>query len=212
VLHIDEAERIPGHGFLWRPLRKQLGTTGFGVNGYTADAGGEVIEDHDELSAGAAGHEELYLVIQGAATFTVDGEETEAPHGTAIFVRPGTKRSARATEDGTIVLVVGGKPGEAWSMSPGESMGGFFGRYRDKDYEGALAILRTALEAHPGNALILYNIACMEALLGNSEAALEPLAESVAAWPKFKQQAADDEDFTALRDDPRFQELVAAEA
>ena len=163
---------------------------------YQAQSGAIVIGEHEEVGPGASGHEELYVVVEGAATFTVDGEETEAPRGTAIFVRPGTKRSARATEDGTIVLVVGGTPGEAWTPSPGESMGGFFGRYRDKDYEGALAILRTALEAHPGNALILYNIACMEACLGNGEAALEPLAESVAAWPKFKQQAAEDEDFT----------------
>ena len=52
----------------------------------------------------------------------------------------------------------------------------------------------------------------MEACLGHGEAALEPLAESVAAWPRFKQQAAEDEDFAGLRDHPRFQELVAAEA
>ena len=44
MLHIDDAERIPGHGFDWRPLRKALGTTGFGVNAYSAHAGGEVIE------------------------------------------------------------------------------------------------------------------------------------------------------------------------
>ena len=65
MLHIDDAERIPGHGFDWRPLRKALGTTAFGINAYTADAGGEVIETHDELSQGAAGHEELYVVIAG---------------------------------------------------------------------------------------------------------------------------------------------------
>jgi len=40
-----------------------------------------VIEDHDERSAGAAGHEELYLVVQGAATFTVDGEEVAGQWG-----------------------------------------------------------------------------------------------------------------------------------
>ncbi len=194
-------------------IRRDLDINSFGVNAfYQAQSGAFVIGEHEEVGPGASGHEELYVVVDGAATFTVDGEETDAPRGTAIFVRPGTKRSARATEDGTIVLVVGGKPGEAWSMSPGESMGGFFGKYRDKDYEGALAILRSALEAHPGNALILYNIACMEACLGHGEAALEPLAESVAAWPRFKQQAAEDEDFAGLRDDPRFRELVAAEA
>ena len=72
VLHIDDAERIAGHGFAWRPLRKALGTTAFGVNAYTSDAGGEVIETHDELSAGAGGHEELYVVLKGGCTFSVE--------------------------------------------------------------------------------------------------------------------------------------------
>ena len=81
VLHIDDAERIRADGFWWRPLRKALGTTAFGINGYTADAGGEVIETHDETSPGAAGHEELYVVVSGAAAFTVDGDEVAAPAG-----------------------------------------------------------------------------------------------------------------------------------
>ena len=110
-------------------IRRDLDINSFGVNAfYQAQSGAFVIGEHEEVGPGASGHEELYVVVEGAATFTVDGEDTEAPRGTAIFVRPGTKRSARATEDGTIVLVVGGKPGEAWSMSPGESMGGFFGQ------------------------------------------------------------------------------------
>ena len=108
VLHIDEAERIPGHGFSWRPLRKVLGTTAFGINGYTAGPGDEVIEDHDETSAGSAGHEELYVVVSGAATFTVDGDEIQAPAGTLLSVPPGTRRGATATEPGTTVLVIGG--------------------------------------------------------------------------------------------------------
>ena len=192
-------------------VRRDLDINSFGVNAfYQAESGAILVGEHDETGPGASGHEELYVVVEGGAAFTVDGDEFDAPRGKAIVVRPGTKRSARATEDGTIVLVVGGTPGEAWSPSPGESMSGFYGRYRDKDYEGALAILRNALEEHPGNALILYNIACMEACLGNGEAALEPLAESVAAWPQFKEQAAEDEDFVELREDPRFKEIVAA--
>jgi hypothetical protein len=190
-------------------IRRDLDINSFGVNAfYQAESGAKVIGEHEEAGPGASGHEELYVVVAGGATFTVDGDEVAAPHGTAVFVHPGTKRSARADEDGTIVLVVGGKPGEAWSISPGESMMGFFRRYREQDYEGALQILRSALETHPGNALILYNIACMESRLGNADAVWEPLTESLAAWPKFKETAAKDEDLEALRDDPRFQALV----
>jgi len=191
-------------------IRRDLDINSFGVNAfYQAESGAIVIGEHEEVGPGASGHEELYVVVEGGATFTVADEEVEAPRGTAVFVRPGTKRSARATEDGTIVLVVGGTPGEAWSMSAGESISGFFRRYREKDYEGALDILRTALEDHPGNALILYNIACMESCLGHADEAWEPLAESLTAWPRFKELAAKDEDLEPLRADPRFETLVA---
>ena len=192
-------------------LRRELEIGSFGVNAfYQAQQGAPVIGEHDELGPGASGHEELYVVVEGAATFTVDGEDVAAPHGTAVFVRnPAAKRGARATEDGTIVLAVGGRPGEAYKPGPGESMSGFFGLYREKDYEGALAILRKALEAHPGNALILYNIACMESCLGNADAVWEQLEQALAAWPKFKETAAKDEDLEPLREDPRFQAVVA---
>ena len=191
-------------------IRRDLDINSFGVNAFfQAESGAVVIGEHAEDGPGSSGHEELYVVVQGSATFTIDGDEVDAPHGTALFVRPGTKRSARANEDDTIVLAVGGKPGEAWSKTPGDSMFGFFRRYREQDYEGALAILRSALEEHPGNALILYNIACMENRLGKTDAVWEPLAESLAAWPRFKEQAPKDGDLESLRDDPRFQALVA---
>ena len=77
---ISELERIPLDGAWWRPLRRRLGVTSFGINAYTADAAGDpLIEEHDEHSPGAGGHEELYLVVTGRAAFTVDGEEIEAP-------------------------------------------------------------------------------------------------------------------------------------
>ena len=57
--------------------------------------------------------------------------------------------------------------------------------------------------------MILYNVACLQSLLGRPEEALEPLAEALAAWPDYKEQAAADDDLAPLRDDPRFQALVA---
>jgi hypothetical protein len=192
-------------------VRRDLDIGSFGVNAfYQAMSGTFVVGEHDELGPGASGHEELYVVVDGGATFTVDGEEVDAPRGTAVFVRdPAAKRSARATEDGTIVLAIGGRPGEAFRPSPGESMGQFFRLYREQDYAGALAACREGLEQHPGNAMILYNIACLESLLGHPEAALDPLGESLAAWPDYRELAAGDDDLAALRDDPRFQALVA---
>jgi len=192
-------------------IRRDAGIESFGVNAfYQADGGAFVIGEHDELGPAGGGHEELYVVVAGDCTFTVDGEELDAPVGTAVFVRdPATKRSARAKEDGTIVLAVGGRPGEAFKPGPIESISGFFRTYREKDYEGALGILRSGLETNPGNAFILYNVACMETLLGHGEEALETLAKALAAWPAYKELAANDEDLAPLRDDPRFQALVS---
>ena len=192
-------------------IRRDLGIESFGVNAfYQGTAGAFVIAEHAEVGPPASGHEELYVVVAGHCTFTVDGDELDAPQGTAVFVRdPASKRAARATEDGTIVLAVGGRPGETFEPGPLESISGFFRLYRDKDYEGALTVLRSGLETHPGNAFILYNVACLEALLGRPEDAFEPLAESLAAWPAYKELAANDEDLEPLRSDPRFQSLVS---
>lgn len=192
-------------------IRRDAGIESFGVNAfYQADGGAFVIGEHDELGPAGSGHEELYVVVAGDCSFAVGGEEFDAPGGTAIFVRdPATKRSARAKEDGTIVLAVGGRPGEAFKPGPIESISGFFRLYREQDYAGALAVLRSGLETNPGNAFILYNVACMEALVGRGEEALEPLAEALAAWPAYKELATNDDDFAALREDPRFQALVS---
>jgi hypothetical protein len=192
-------------------IRRDFGITSFGVNAfYQATSGAFVIGEHDELGPGASGQEELYVVVDGGCTFTVDGEEVDAPRGTAVYVGdPATKRSARATEDGTLVLVVGGRPGEAYSIGAGEAMGQFFQLYREHDYAGALEECRGALETHPGNPLVLYNIACLESLLGLQQEAFASLEQAIAGWPKFKENAATDDDFASLRDDARFQALVA---
>jgi tetratricopeptide (TPR) repeat protein len=192
-------------------MRRDLDIGSFGVNAfYQGMSGAWVVGEHDELGPGASGHEELYLVVAGGCTFTVNGEEVDAPHGTVLFVRdPATKRAARATEDGTIVLAVGGCPGEAFTQGPGESLGDFYRLYREQDYEGALSVCREGLEEHPGNAMILYNIACLESLLGRPDEALDALRESLAAWPEYNGLAAGDDDLAALRDDARFQALLA---
>jgi hypothetical protein len=70
-------------------------------------------------------------------------------------------------------------------------------------------VCEEALGEYPGNALILYNIACLQALLGQPDKALETLGTAVDSWPAYKENAREDEDFASVRDDPRFQEIVA---
>ena len=57
--------------------------------------------------------------------------------------------------------------------------------------------------------MILYNIACLESLLGRTDDAIRHLGESLAAWPDYKELATGDDDFAAVRDDARFQALIA---
>jgi tetratricopeptide (TPR) repeat protein len=202
VLHIDDAERIPSQGFSWRPLRKALGTTGFGINGYTADAGDEVIETHDEVGGGSAEHEELYIVIAGAATFTVDGDEIAAPAGTLLLVPPATVRGATATEDGTTVLVVGGVPGAAGPRTVFEYWYEAEPHYRSGDYARAVEIASQGLEDWPEHPSLRYQLACYEALGGNREAAIEHLKIAFAKNPDTREWAAGDDDLASVRDDP----------
>jgi tetratricopeptide (TPR) repeat protein len=214
TVRIDEIEPIPvvGGELEWRPLRRTLGIEAFGINAYTANAGELVVEEHDETGAGAGHHEELYVVVTGRATFTVDGEELDAPVGTCVFLDdPKERRAARAVEDGTTVLAVGGVRGEAFKVSPWEFAFAGTPAYEARRYSEARALLVEGLEVHPGNASLLYNLACMEALLGEKNAALDHLTEAVQN-PRFREFAATDNDLDSLRDDPRFKELVSPRA
>jgi tetratricopeptide (TPR) repeat protein len=210
VLSLPEEGREGDGDRVFIRLRRTLDIGAFGASAsYQAKAGEEVVGEHDELGPGADGHEELYVVVQGSATFTLDGEEIEAPQGTVVFVQPGTTRKAVATSDETIVLSVGGRRGEAYRLPPGAELYDFFEHYQQEDWESALAACHVALEKHPGNALILYNIACMQSMLGRGDEALATLGEAVEKWPRFKENAQADDDFASLREDARFTELVA---
>jgi len=72
-----------------------------------------VVEEHSEQD----GHEELYFVASGRATFVLGDEEIDAPAGTFIHAEPGTRRGAVATEPDTTVLAIGAKPGVPHEIS-----------------------------------------------------------------------------------------------
>jgi tetratricopeptide (TPR) repeat protein len=216
VTRLDELERIPvgRHGLLWRPVRRKLGIEAFGTNAWTADeVGQEVVEHHDETGSGSGKHEELYIVIRGRARFQLDDEEFDAPVGTCVFVRDRTvRRGAYAEEPGTTVLAMGGKPGEAFEVSPWESYFAAIPLTAAGDHAGAAQIIREALERSPDNPAVLYNLACSECLAGDTESALEHLARAVQLDRRCADWARDDQDFDAIRDDPRFASAVAGEA
>jgi hypothetical protein len=102
-------------------VRRHCDVRGFGVNAATANAGDEMIEEHheaDDEENQTNGHEELFAVMTGHAIFTVDGEEIDAPAPTIVFARdPTLLRQARATADGTAILMARGPAGSAYTVS-----------------------------------------------------------------------------------------------
>jgi tetratricopeptide (TPR) repeat protein len=207
VARIDQLDSIgiPGQA-RWRLVRSSLGIEAFGVNAWTAsEAGQPVIGEHDELGPGAGGHEELYVVLSGDAVFTIDGDTIPAPAGTLVFVPdPAARRGAVASEAGTTVLVVGGKPGEPFEVSPWERNTTALRFWESEDWEAAIAEL-TALHAEdPASAGIAYNLACAEARAGRTDDALAHLASAIELHPPFATAAARDEDLASIRGDPRF--------
>ena len=204
-VRLDEIEPIAVDGgtLLWRPLRRTLGVEAFGINSYTApNAGDHVVEEHTEQTYG---HEEVYLVLTGRATFRLDGDTLDAPAGTAVFVSDTTvKRHAQAAEPGTSVLAIGGPRGAAYSPSAWE-VSFAAERHRASGDFGAMADeIADGLERFPDEWSILYNLACAEALAGRTDDALEHLAKAVELDPKAAEYARDDEELDAIRGLPGF--------
>jgi tetratricopeptide (TPR) repeat protein len=187
------------------PVRLHFGINSFGINAYSAPAGERVIEEHDELGHGAGRHEELYFVAAGHATFELGGKEVDAPAGTLVFVRdPAVRRGAMATEGDTTVLVVGGIPGQAFEPSPWEAWLAAKPLLDAGQPDRGAAVFLQALERHPRNPNLLYNLACFESLAGRPDDALAHLAEAIELDPRVREWAQTDEDFEAIREDPRF--------
>jgi hypothetical protein len=95
-------------------VRGFLGVESFGVNAFGAHEGELLVVPHDELGEGEQ-QEELYLVVEGRARFVCDGEQVELGPGEVLFARPGVKREAVALETPTMLFIVGGRAGEAYS-------------------------------------------------------------------------------------------------
>ena len=203
VARLDDIERR-GRDI---PVREHFGIHAFGVNAYTPGENGTLISEHDEAGSG---QEELYIVLDGTATFEVDGQAFDAPAGTFVSVPPESRR--KATGEGT-VLAIGGTPGQAfqgidwgdaWPFHS-ESMAA----YGEQRYADALQAVRNGLEYAPDNPGLHYNYACFATLSGDTaDETFGHLQRSVELFPPFREQARRDDDFATVRDDPRFEDAL----
>ncbi|MBA2513909.1 MAG: hypothetical protein H0V26_06230 [Solirubrobacterales bacterium] len=72
----------------------------------------------------------------------------------------------------------------------------------------ARAILDDGLRVRPEAGSLHYELACLDALSGDHEAALAALSEAVQLRPETAAWAYDDEDLASIHDDPRFVALT----
>jgi len=202
--HVDELETMPVNSgeFIWRPVRRRFGISAFGTNAYSADkAGQRVIEEHFERD----GHEEMYVVLRGRATFTLDDEELDAGPGTLVFVRPGTRRGAIAAEDATFVLAVGAKPGVVFEPSLWEDVFAAYSYAEQGDLEKGRTLVQEAIGRSPDAWQGHYNAACIEARFGDPDAAVAELKRSFELDAEATKKAADgDSDLDSIRDRPDY--------
>ena len=198
VARLDEMPR-KGRGN-WAQIRAHFAIEAFGVNAWTGDEGDTVINDHNEEGSG---QQELYYVVSGRATFTVDGEDVDAPAGTFVYpADPARQRTAVAAEAGTTVLALGGKPGEAYRTLGWEWTSEAFPFFGEERYQEAYDVLAAAEREHPDMPGVLYNLACAEARLGKTDEAVAHLARAIELYPAFTKLARDDPDFDSIRDHP----------
>ena len=206
ILTLGEVETAPHRGSNLIPVRYLLGFRPAGVNGWRADAGAQLIPPHEEDS----GNEELYVVVDGRATFTVGEEQRDAPAGTLVFVPAEVHRTAVAEEDGTILFVAGATIGEAFEGGGWDTFAVADGLRQAGRMDESREVMRQEIEKRPEMWALPYNLACLEALSGNADEAFDALqrARELAPPEEIAQYLREDADLDNIRDDPRFRELL----
>ncbi|MGH2997471.1 MAG: TPR end-of-group domain-containing protein, partial [Gaiellaceae bacterium] len=96
---------------------------------------------------------------------------------------PALRRGAVAREPATTILAVGAKPDEAFAALPWEENADIIPLFGRGEFREAKERLEAALERHPDAGGLLYNLACAESRLGETDAALAHLERAIELWP-----------------------------
>jgi serine/threonine protein kinase/tetratricopeptide (TPR) repeat protein len=125
----------------------------------------------------------------------------------AVYHGLGRSEEAAATEKRALQLIEKhseNHPDDARALYLGAGILARVGEHA-KSYEWA----RRALAIDPEETSILYNVACVYALLGRTEDSLGCLSKVMEHGTFFKNWAAKDSDLDSLRSDPRFHALLS---
>ena len=207
VAHLDEITEFSDAGCHYRPIRHHLGIAAFGVTAWTAHAAGDrVINERDEDDPTA--DQELFLVLRGHAVFELDGDRVDAPAGTLVSASPGTKRTASATEDETIIIAVEGTPGKAYAARGWELWAPLAPLYFAGEYAEVADRLRVLVAANPQYPMLFFNLACCEGQCGRTSEALDHLRHAIEMSEEFRHSAKEDSDLDPVRNEPAFKQLI----
>jgi hypothetical protein len=208
VLDLNAIEPIPFHsrdGQKLLTIQRLLDYRVAGINGWIGDPGEPLVPQHAEDSD----NEELYVVVQGHATFTIDGREVDAPAGTLLHLQPGEERVAVSKAPATIIVAVGATAGQAFEPQGWTSFVVADHYRREGRRDEARAAVQEMIDMHPDHWGPLYNAACFEALAGNTDEAFAFLDRSLRLDTQaVRRHAPGDSDLDSLHDDPRWQKVA----
>jgi hypothetical protein len=149
---------------------------------------------------GGHGHEEVYVVLRGRASFELDGQGLDAPASTVVLVSdPSVYRRVVAAEPGTAVLALGGPP----TFQPSASE--WIERARPhlrSDPARARRILDELRLARPDSVGVRIGEALFAVAQGDSTAARKELAAVLKEEPNLPVALVQDPDLASLLDEP----------
>ena len=111
VRRIDEMEAIVRGSF--KKARAELGVSSFGIQVIDMPPNVDAYPEHDHSQDG---QEEVYVAMRGGGEIEIDGERHPLDPETMVRVSAGTNRKLYPGDEGMRVLVIGGVPGQAYSI------------------------------------------------------------------------------------------------
>src|SRR5262249_35134379 len=167
-----------------------------GRGGCAAEREGQLVIGGPTESEEGLGHEEVYVVLRGRATFTLDDEVIDVPAGTFLLIDdPSVFRRAVAAEPNTAVLALGGPP----VFTPSDSEWIERARpYLRSDPARAIEILEDLRAVKPEGPVAEVAAAFLALARGDGPEAHRTLAALLARRPDLRPVLADDTDLEPL--------------
>jgi uncharacterized cupin superfamily protein len=95
-------------------VRAGLGITSFGIQLLRLPPNESRYPAHDH---GESGQEEVYVMLEGAATLTAGDEEHRLERGMYARVGPTETRALATGDEPAVILALGGTPGEVYEVA-----------------------------------------------------------------------------------------------